>query len=141
MEGNLPFFLCILGQFPSTRYLEGRFNEGFSTLRVWGAYIWRGLYVEGLIFGILRYDSLDRLRFLDKSNLLKIPDCPSFSVLKALTGYWSYSHSVLVICSGQFSFSHRTSQGEPSSPSFDTVFKSSTLPWKNRQQTASWSFS
>ena len=56
MEGNLPFFLCILGQFPSTRYLEGRFNEGFSTLRVWGAYIWSGLYVEGLIFGILRYE-------------------------------------------------------------------------------------
>ena len=22
---------------------------------VWGAYIWRGLYIEGLIFGILRY--------------------------------------------------------------------------------------
>ena len=24
-------------------------------MRVWGAYIWRGLYMEGLIFGILRY--------------------------------------------------------------------------------------
>ena len=24
-------------------------------LPVWGAYIWRGLYTEGLIFGILRY--------------------------------------------------------------------------------------
>ena len=24
-------------------------------LRFWGAYIWRGLYMEGLIFGILRY--------------------------------------------------------------------------------------
>ena len=24
-------------------------------LQVWGAYIWSGLYVEGLIFGILRY--------------------------------------------------------------------------------------
>ena len=46
MEGNLPFFLCILGQFPSTRYLEGRFNEGFSALRVWGAYTWRGLFSE-----------------------------------------------------------------------------------------------
>ena len=95
--------------------------------------------MEGLIFGILRYDSLDRLRFLDKSNLLKIPDCLSFSV--ALTGYWPKSHSVLVICNGKFSFSHRTSQVEPSSPLLDTVFKSSTLPWKNRQQTASWSFS
>ena len=38
-------------------YLEGRFNRGFFALRGWGggAYIWRGLYVEGLIFGILRY--------------------------------------------------------------------------------------
>ena len=28
---------------------------GFLALLVWGAYIWRGLYTEGLIFGILRY--------------------------------------------------------------------------------------
>ena len=35
--------------------MEGRFNGGFFALRVWGAYIWRGLYMEGLIFGILRY--------------------------------------------------------------------------------------
>ena len=28
-----------------------------------------------------------------KSNLLQIPDCRSFSVLKTLTGYWPYSHS------------------------------------------------
>ena len=35
-------------------YLEGRFNGGFFTLLVWGAYIWRGLYMEGLIFRILR---------------------------------------------------------------------------------------
>ena len=36
-------------------YLEGRFNGGFFALPVWGAYIWRGSYMEGLIFGILRY--------------------------------------------------------------------------------------
>ena len=42
-------------QAPGSLYLEGRFNGGFFTLRVWGAYIWRGLYMEGLIFGILRY--------------------------------------------------------------------------------------
>ena len=52
--------LCIRGQIPSTSppgglYSEGRFNGGFFALRVWGAYIWRGLYMEGLIFGILRY--------------------------------------------------------------------------------------
>ena len=35
-------------------YLEGRFNGGQFALRVCGAYIWRNLYMEGLIFGILR---------------------------------------------------------------------------------------
>ena len=46
--------------FPSTSpqgglYLEGPFNGGFFALPVWGgAYIWRGLYMEGLIFGISR---------------------------------------------------------------------------------------
>ena len=39
-------------QAPGGLYLEGRFNGGFFALRVWGAYIWRGLYMEGLIFGI-----------------------------------------------------------------------------------------
>ena len=34
-------------------YSEGRCNGGFFALRVCGAYIWRGLYKEGLIFGIL----------------------------------------------------------------------------------------
>ena len=36
-------------------YSEGRFNGGFFMLRFWRAYIWRGLYMEGLIFGILQY--------------------------------------------------------------------------------------
>ena len=45
--------LCIRGQIPSTRppgglYSEGRFNGGFFALRFWVAYIWRGLYMEGL---------------------------------------------------------------------------------------------
>ena len=31
-------------------YSEGRFNGGFFALRVWGAYIWRGLYLEGLAY-------------------------------------------------------------------------------------------
>ena len=26
--------------------MEGRFNGGFFALRVWGAYIWRGLFSE-----------------------------------------------------------------------------------------------
>ena len=32
-------------------YLEGRFNGGFFTLPVWGAYIWRGLFSE--FYGML----------------------------------------------------------------------------------------
>ena len=63
LEVNLLFWLCftlylraILNQKPpGGLYLEGRFNGGFFALPVWGAYIWRGLYMEGLIFGILRY--------------------------------------------------------------------------------------
>ena len=52
--------LCIRGQIPSTSppgglYSEGRFNVGFFALLFWGAYIWRGLYMEKLIYGILRY--------------------------------------------------------------------------------------
>ena len=54
--------LCIRGQIPSTSppgglYAEGRFNGGFFALRFWVAYIWRGLYMEELIFGILQYVS------------------------------------------------------------------------------------
>ena len=51
-EGN---FLVQAPQGEGGLYLEGRFNERVLELRVWGAYIWRGLYTEGLIFGILRY--------------------------------------------------------------------------------------
>ena len=54
------FYFVICGQFskykpPEGLYLEGRFNRGFFVLPVWGAYIWRGLYMVTLIFGILRY--------------------------------------------------------------------------------------
>ena len=50
------FYLVFEGNFqvqaPGGLYSEGRFNGGLFALRVWGAYIWRGLYMEGLIFGI-----------------------------------------------------------------------------------------
>ena len=54
------FYFVFEGNFPSTSprgglYLEGQFNGGFFALPVWGAYIWRGFYMEGLIFGILLY--------------------------------------------------------------------------------------
>ena len=63
LEGNLPFLLCFtlylraISKYkpPGGLYLEGRFNGGFFALPVWGAYIWRGLYMEGLIFRILWY--------------------------------------------------------------------------------------
>ena len=53
------FYFVFEGNFPSTSprgglYLEGWFNGGFFASPDWGAYIWRGLYMEGLIFGILR---------------------------------------------------------------------------------------
>ena len=47
------------GNFPSTNlrgaYIWRSDLTGVFSLPVWGAYIWRGLYMEGLIFGILRY--------------------------------------------------------------------------------------
>ena len=67
---KLPFWLCFtlylraIFQVKAPRgglYLEGRFNRGFFALPVWRAYIRRGLDMEGLIFGILRYVFHDRL--------------------------------------------------------------------------------
>ena len=63
MEANLPFLLCFtlylgatfLVQAPRGLIFGGAINGGVFALPVWGAYIWRGLYREGLIFGILRY--------------------------------------------------------------------------------------
>ena len=63
------FYFVFEGNFqvqaPGGLYLEGRFNGGFFALRVWGAYIWRGLYTEGLIFGILRYHYYIKTRHND----------------------------------------------------------------------------
>ena len=43
-------------QAPGGAYIRrGDLTEGFLRYEFWGAYIWRGLYMEGLIFGILRY--------------------------------------------------------------------------------------
>ena len=59
---NLPFLLCFtsylraLFQVQATGgglYLEGRFNGGFLRYR------FGGLYLEGLIFGILRYSVVE----------------------------------------------------------------------------------
>ena len=50
------FFFAFVVNFPNTSprgvlYWEGRFNGRFFALPVWGTYIWRGLYMEGLIHG------------------------------------------------------------------------------------------
>ena len=75
--------LCIRGQIPSTSppgglYSEGRFNRGCFALRFWGAYIWRGLYMEGLILhneehqyflgDIKFHNTLDSLLILQKKT-------------------------------------------------------------------------
>ena len=59
LKGNLPFLLCFtlylraISKYkpPGGLYKEGRFNGRLFALEVWG-----GLYLEGLIFGILRID-------------------------------------------------------------------------------------
>ena len=64
LEVNLPFLLCFTLylraifqlQAPRGGYIwRGDVTEVFFALPVWEVYIRRGLYMEGLIFGILRY--------------------------------------------------------------------------------------
>ena len=63
LEVNLEFLLSFTlylraifqVQAPGELIFGGGFNRGFFVLPVWGAYIWRGLHMEGFIFGILRY--------------------------------------------------------------------------------------
>ena len=51
---TLAFWLCFtlylraIFQVQALGGLEGRFIGGFFALPLWGAYIWRGLYMEGL---------------------------------------------------------------------------------------------
>ena len=86
------FYFVFEGNFPSTSprgglYLERRFNGEFFALPVWGAYIWRGLYMEGLIFGILRYAILgftyNCLDMYDRRQLSPLIDLTYHSVFKA----------------------------------------------------------
>ena len=43
------FYLVFGGNFSSTSSLwRGDFNGGFFALPLWGTYIWRGLYTEGV---------------------------------------------------------------------------------------------
>ena len=73
---KLAFWLCFnlyltaifQVQAPGGLNLKGRFNGGFFALPDWGAYIWRGLYVEGLIFGI--FNGISSNLQLPKERLL-----------------------------------------------------------------------
>ena len=63
------YFVCE-GQFqvqaPLGAYVRrGNLTEGFFALRFWGAYIWRGLNMEGLSFGILRYFKTEDCKVTD----------------------------------------------------------------------------
>ena len=54
------FYFVFEGKFqvqaPRGAYIRrGDLTEGFLRYEFGGAYIWRGFYMEGLIFGILRY--------------------------------------------------------------------------------------
>ena len=95
---------------------------------------------QALLFGRAKRAARGRplqSRLLSRaSRACTFHDIPQMESL--LAGYVVKKAS-LVICNGLFSFSHRTSQVEPRPRLLDTVFKSSTPPWKKRQQTVSWS--
>ena len=60
MEGNLPLkidwaSLVVGSKFTVFALFYFVFEGNFPSTSPQGAYIWRGLYMEGLIFGILRY--------------------------------------------------------------------------------------
>ena len=72
------FYFVFEGNFskckpPGGLYLERRFNGGFFASPVWGTYIWRGLYMEGLIFASLRYVFKVTLRFMVSFFTVTLP--------------------------------------------------------------------
>ena len=85
------FSFAFQGNFPSTRprgglYLEGRFNGGSFTLPVWRSYIWRGLFMEGRIFGILQY-FISLLKWIIDQM---IHNGGGFLWITSKTGYFGY---------------------------------------------------
>ena len=85
LERNLPLFfvlLCATGQFPSTSPPGGGgglifggaiLRKVFCVTSLGGVYIWRGLYMDELIFGILRYATTisDLITFRGRDGLAK----------------------------------------------------------------------
>ena len=55
-------------QAPRGAYIwRGDLTEVFFAKRAWGAYIWRDLYMEGLIFGISQYSVLTQNEIIVES--------------------------------------------------------------------------
>ena len=71
------FFFVFKGNFckykpPGGLYLQGRFKGGFFALPVWGAYTWRGLFLE--FYGILRKSAVlifrQQFKAFDSNNFI-----------------------------------------------------------------------
>ena len=82
LEGNLPFLLCFtlylraISKYkpPGGLNLEGRFNRGFLHYE-FGGLIFGGLYLEGLIFGILQYGT--KLKKLVNGKRISVRNIPT----------------------------------------------------------------
>ena len=66
------FYFVLEGNFSSTSPREayiwrGDLTEGFLRYQFWGAYIWRGLFLE--FFGILKKVQLQQLKGMQSSKL------------------------------------------------------------------------
>jgi len=90
------FYFVFEGKFqvqaPRGAYIRrGNLTEGFLRFDFWGAYIWRGLYMEGHIFGILRY--LRNFSGQDKSSDMRSSTMKSFQKLyaKRAVGFFSFN--------------------------------------------------
>ena len=59
------FYFVFEGNFPSTSPRGAYIWRVFCVTGL-GAYIWRGLYMEGRIFGILRYVNISRMRLVKR---------------------------------------------------------------------------
>ena len=76
MEGSLPFLLCFtlylrgISAYKPPRGLifGGQFDGGCFVLRVWGAYTWRGLFLE--FYGMFRLSFTSNEYFLTVDGIV-----------------------------------------------------------------------
>ena len=83
-EGNLRFKIgwpsdIVGSKFTVLAFFYFVFQENFPSISPRGAYIWRGLYMEVLIFGNLRYSITGRLY----CHVI----CPNYKTVKWLTDF------------------------------------------------------